>query len=602
MFKLFVMAFSLFLGFLFVLKDILILIFSPWPHLYRVVNTPALSFEEVYCYLPLAHNSPDAVSFFPTITLGVQRIILNYLCAGNLDIYILLMHGSFPLASFWILAKFYRRYVSWSWSILLAFFGVTFFNNFSSFKYILFILFNPSTFLSSASLTPLEITRCPIPSFTFFIFILCFYLCTQTYKISLRRSVMLSCLWALNLYVYLYNFIAGSLFWMVYLICAYRLQRKFFKTPLAKLLAINLLTMIVVSAPYFLAISGSLLLQAGKDVLPNLGLALHPTGFLLNDWGPLLSYLLPMTLTVILIRLYCADYYELFYKFTPVFILIAVELVILNSHLFLGYSLQNHLFSIRIGNFFCRYLYYLPIIYFFSHPFKPLFHTRNDGALAVFQFFNKWVIPNRRLITVLGILGISGVVITSSFKGSVWFDKGYLMRMQQVEQSAGLIKRELLPGERALSEDIAVNLLLSLKSPQASLFLNSFNSSVLSEEIIDRFVLYAKIFNWSKAQFLTFMLPAQNWQNYDKDNNALISDIDLKEGFGYWSVWHRRKMSADELNGYQSILEKKYRQGNLLEGLKRFKIGVIQAIHPPNTNVPIAQEKKASEGKIYEVR
>ena len=88
--KSFILIFSVFLFLLFGLKDILILTSKTWPHLYSVVNTSTLTYEEVYNYLPvftgtsdLAESAPmpgtdqkfDRLSFFPALTVRATNLL-----------------------------------------------------------------------------------------------------------------------------------------------------------------------------------------------------------------------------------------------------------------------------------------------------------------------------------------------------------------------------------------------------------------------------------------------------------------------------------------------------------------------------------------------
>jgi hypothetical protein len=83
---------------LFGFKDILLLLNQDWPHLYAVVGTPVLSWEESTIYLPLANHfslstplpaAPMAdptlsqFTYFPPLTLIVPGVFLQWLFLGN---------------------------------------------------------------------------------------------------------------------------------------------------------------------------------------------------------------------------------------------------------------------------------------------------------------------------------------------------------------------------------------------------------------------------------------------------------------------------------------------------------------------------------------
>ncbi|MBI5788064.1 MAG: hypothetical protein HZA78_04320, partial [Candidatus Schekmanbacteria bacterium] len=130
--------FSLLLIAVFSAKDILLLGSKTWPHLYPVINTSPLTFEEVYCYLPFLNRFSWATplpaapmvnpglsqfTFFPALSLITQGIILKWLCFSNPDVYLFISHFLFPLISFWLLFVIYRKFIAAPWALLFAFWG-----------------------------------------------------------------------------------------------------------------------------------------------------------------------------------------------------------------------------------------------------------------------------------------------------------------------------------------------------------------------------------------------------------------------------------------------------------------------------------------------
>ncbi len=589
---------------LFSLKDILILTSTLWPHLYPVVNTSPLTFEEIYCYLPfLSHFSLTNLSnftFFPTITIIVNGIIFKWICFSNIDIYLFLGHFLFLLLSFWLIVLIYKRYISMSWALLFAFWGIAFYKNFSSIGYVFHVICNPGDIIKAANLTPLEITRTPFPSFSFFVFILCFYLATLKYKMSLKQYIALTTLWSLNIYVYLHNFVAGIMFWFCYIIFTHYIHKSFNIKLLSRTLIINIFVMVVVISPVIIKLFFSTVID--KEIIQNLGLIYRNSGVIFNQWGIFLSYVLPLILTIIVIRCYCLDYYELFYKFTPIFIMIGVEIIMLNLHTILGSFLQPHLFSIRIGNFFSRYLYFIPVIYFFSASLKQLFHNKTENTVAkgIHAFFENYIIRYRVVISTLGIMGISFLIISSTLKYYNNHEKHVAPRMSVVCERA---KELIASGEcgTLVSEDIPVNLLLSVLSKNTLLLVNLFNNYILSEEILDRLVLFAHIYGWDEKQFLNFMMPHETYKLFYTDSNFVVSDDSLKNGFGYWLTWHRRKMEANESELYRQKLLDKYRNVGIKDALLKYEVKIIQSSGEINPVLPVKLLKTGKDTKLYVV-
>lgn len=567
---------SIYMLVIFGLKDFLILLFSDYPHLYSVVEIDAISFEEFYIYFPATGNFD--LGYLPELTILINWILYKVLFFSSIDLYLLFSHTIIPLASFWLLVFIYLRYLSMSWSVLLAFFGVTFFFDFSLFAYLADITNSLDNVVGSASLRPPEITRSPIPSFTFFIFALTYYVTTISHRVSDRRLMLYTLLWSLNIYIYLHNFIAGITFWFFYLIYAsYLKQREFDKGALAKLLLYNLGVVLVILLPF--AVSTSLLMvNAEVDVFQNYGLVEREAGPVVDKWGVFFSYLMPILLTAVIIRVYCRDFYELFYKFTPIFILIGVELLVLNLHIIFGSFFQSNLYNIRIGNFFPKYLYYVPVIYFLASPLKTLFHTDsiNKVAIGIHEFFGNYLLKYRYIVVSVGIGIVSILVISSNIKAFNHNVSKTSPRMNEVVQKYEELESIKAGGGIIVSEYIPVNMLLQTLRNENALFINSFGNPGKTDEIIERMALFARIFQWDEMQYLKFMMPGVGFKEMYAKNNFVISDETLKNGFGYWLTWHRRKMDGAQLSDYKALILKKFRGLDVMQFLAKYSVKAIQ--------------------------
>lgn len=609
-------VFSLFLAILFGLKDVLILMCSKWSHLYPVVNTNVLTFEEVYNYLPytihfsldnplpaapLALENYSKFTFYPAFTLIFTGFIYKYLCFSNVDLYLFVMHTIFSILSFWLLVAIYKKYISLSWSILLSFLGVTFFNKFSSLQYWWQNLLSFKGLIDNASMLPLEITRTPVPSLTFSFFLLCFYLSIKTYKISVRRYIFLTVLWSLNLYIYLHNFIAGIIFWYCYICFINRINNERVKwKELVRTYLIVLVITLLISLPIIIKYI-FLITPFDIEISKSLGVMNRNSGIIFNQWGWFISYVLPVLLVILVVLLYCADYYELFYRFTPLFIMMVVEFLVINIHMILGGFVQPDLFLIRIGNFFLRFLYFVPFIYFFTMPFKRLFHNNIHNMIAnrVHSILNLFAVRMKMLIIIIGIAGISTIVIASNIKNYRHHNIVTSERMEKVSNRLNELLTSNSSKGTVVSEDIAVNLLVPILSKNTTLLVNSFNNYIDRESITDRLVLFAKIYGWSREQFISFMMRNVEYEIFGKGNNFIIDDKTLNIGFGYMLVWHKRAMGVDELKAYEKELINKFENINLQVQLKKYDIKAIQAFDGINDEIKVKSITKNEDTNIY---
>lgn len=603
---------------LFGLKDVLILVNSDWPHLYAVAGNPVLSWEESYVYLPLANHfslstplpaapmaDPTLSQFtnFPPITLVLQGVLLRWIFLGNVDAYLLAAHTLLPAAAFWLLFLIYRRYVAESWSLLLAFWGVTFFHNFSSLGYWLDIV-GGSGFIEAASLSPLELTRTPTPSLSFLLFILTFYLATRDNKPTLRKMLLFSFLWALHLYIYLFNFIAGILFWFGYLVFARYLTDKAWRPfQIVHILALNGVVVLLVISPVLV---NQLLLASSLDreIWQRMGMIVATAGPITSEWGVFLAYLLPLVVVLFVTWISFADYYELAYRFAPVFVMIVVEIVVLNLHLILGRFFQPYLFSVRIGNFFSRYLYFIPIIYFISQPRKRVTHRSGRLSHALYPLYDTltaWVVRQQRLFALAGIALIAIPVVASSLK---YANHHAVQTASQMALAAARFDSltAIQPATSLVaSEEIAVNLLLPVRSQHETLLVSAFNNYVPEAEILERLLLFAHIYNWNEQQFLNFMLPNSLYEGFYTQNDFILSAEVLHNGFGYWLLNHRREMDAAELAAYEVMLVERFARFDVRAAAAQYNLTAVQSSRPINPALSVATTIPAGDTTIYQL-
>jgi hypothetical protein len=138
------------------------------------------------------------------------------------------------------------------------------------------------------------------------------------------------------------------------------------------------------------------------------------------------------------------------------------------------------------------------------------------------------------------------------------------------------VRQQDVAGGTLVFEDIAANLLLSVRTPFSTLMVSSFNNYVPKTELIERLLLYGKIFSWDEKVMLEFMLPAEWLKTMYEQNDFVFSDATFHKGFGYWLVWHRNKVTGEKLKEYTDYLLMRYRVLDLDQGKQRFNVvGII---------------------------
>ncbi|MBI5698778.1 hypothetical protein HZC35_00520 [Candidatus Saganbacteria bacterium] len=607
--------------FLLLFRDALILFCGKWPHLYAVINTTTLSWEEIYCYAPFANrvsltnlfpalpNADPLFAFFtnfPFLAIWVQGFILKIISGGNLDVYLLIMHVLFPALSFTLLYLVYRRFISQSWALLFSFLGVITYGNFSYFAYLRDLVaagINWGHVLALSSLSPLELSRAPSPSFTFFYFVLCFYLTIGNIKPSLQRIVGLSLLWGLNLYVYVFNFIVGALFWIAFIFYSSILvNKKIDRRDIAVKVAIAGALLALICLPL---VCKTLFFATPIDaqILDKMGMVTRYQGLIYSLQYFVSYFAIPVLVVLAVIRIFSFDYYELFYKFSPILILLFIEFLILNLHIVFGRFMQPHLFSTRLANYFFHYFYFVPIIYYLSNPPKTLFHNQffNSKVAQCSAFIREYFIEKRAYYISAIIVFVALVSLVSSWRNFDDYRQKIEPRMPVISERLAILTVKAEAGEVVVASDPAVNILVPAMTKQGSLWVNAFNNYEPTDRIIERLALFARIYDWDEARYLQFMLPSQIMKNIYTDRDFIFTDQVYRQGFGFWLVNHNKTMNDSELRAYKNIIIREYNRVNLKRGLAKYRVRFIGTDVPlrlPANNRVIAVKDKY---KVYEV-
>lgn len=598
------------------LRDGLILFASPWPKLHGIVDTCTLSWEEIVCYFPFANrvslanlfparpsSDPSFSHFtnFPFLTIWVEAFLYQVVCLRSAKFFLLVMHVLFPVASFALLYRIYQHYLGHrKWTLFFSFVGILTYNHFRLRDYLADVIGSPSLInaVSGASLSPPEITRLPSPSFTFFFFVFCFYLTLKIRKPDLSKILLMSLLWGINLYVYLFNFILGVTFWLLYLIYVQMLEDRRFqfwnilKTLIGPLLIIGACVM-----PVFInnvlhpsAINAEIMQRMSLVTRANAG------SF---QWGFfLLHFVAPIAGAFVLGKILSFDRYELFYRFTPILIVAFVELLMLNLHLIFGKFFQPHLFSLRIGVFFFHFLYLVPIVYYINRPPKLFSH----GSLS--RRFVETFYQTIRVIVVekssYYLIPLTLLVVLHSVASSV---KNWQLHksevapvMSEVDRAYQGLSETATKGQVVVSDLLPVNLLVPAFSSQASLWSNAFNNYESSEGIVERFALFARIYGWNETRFMDFMLPSSDWLGFYENPSFRLTPSIYENGMGYWLSYHQKTMTPEELEQYQLKLQTLFKTLNVPETLLKYQVAVIQA---KGSIDPVIRYKKMEKRPDY---
>jgi hypothetical protein len=580
---------------LFGLSDVLTLVGSDWPHLTGVVGVPLQRWEETVVYLPFAEafslrnplpiapafdKSLTGSSVYPWISFALSGALLKGVCLGNTDLYLLVAHTVPPVLSFWLIYLVYRRHISRTWAILLAFFGVTYFSGFHYAEGVRALLGGAGSLFPSG---PPEITRTPFPSLSLLLFLVPFTLTVRSARLDGGRVLGLGFLWALQIYVYFFNFVAGAAFFVLWLVYArWVTDRGFRPGKLAASVGAFLGICAVLGAPYYAAAAGPL----GEQLAEKLFTAPRTT-VVASNWGLAVAYGLPLLLLAVPFFLFQGDRYELFYRCMPVLLALVVDLGIGSLHLVIGPRLDPELYFHRISHILFRFFYFVPFLYFISLPEKALPPTAGRVSRWLHHtlpgLLRRYVHRFRLLYSAAGIGLLSVFIIASSIHRYHQHERRAAEPMEAIQSQALAADAAAdTPGSIVACESVAANLLVPATTEHAGLLVSAFGNFVDESLILERLVLYGKLFDWSEEEFLAFMLPHEPFvglSSYGERVPAITQEM-LHRGLGFWLLHHRTVMTADEREQYRAELLRAWRQWSREELLERHP---VQAVVPAET-------------------
>lgn len=586
---------------LFGLSDLLILLFSKYPNLYPILDVPLQRWEEIVIYapfgkafsfqnlFPIAPSYDPALcglSVYPIITFFILGIVFKVCALGNINLYLLLLHSIMPIFSFWLIYIIILRYISRSWSVLLAFLGVTYFSGFHYIDVIRLFVYGSEATESIFPYSLPEICRAPFPCISLILFLIPFYLTIRDNRLLPGRILVLSVIWGLQLYIYPLNFLAGTFFfgfWVIYARCLN--DRAFKLANIAQDLGKVFLIFIVLATPYYLKFKSPLGQQLASKTM--VSVSAHFVG---TDWGIFLGYIFPVAMLLLAFYLFHGDYQEIFYRVTPVLLVLVVEILMATLHLFLGSLLDPMLYYHRISNIFFRYLYFVPFFYFISLPKQPAYHHRQGFSAAVAEFFRAYIQRLRVVYCVVGISLISLFVILNHIYIYKRHENQVVPAMQGVLQQVQAVNQADLPaGALVVYEDLVPNLMQPAVTGNATLLANIFGNFVDDRLILERIILFAKLFNWSEDRLVSFLTPNETFQSFTsyKKERIVLDRQSLNNGLGYWLVNYNKVMDSEELNNYRENLLGLYRRQGLDELLQKHPVKLVLV----RDQIPLSLEK-----------
>jgi hypothetical protein len=316
-------------------------------------------------------------------------------------------------------------------------------------------------------------------------------------------------------------------------------------------------------------------------------------------------FFFPLALTAIVFFVKKIDPYEILTRFIHVYVLLLVEFVLVVSSAFLSKSLEIDVIQTRIALFFLHFYYYTPFIYLvtrqtgytYSYGMEANDISRNfdSGLNFVFNRLDKIYLP---LIALFLFIFVG----SSSYRSYGHYKDKRAPALEEIMSEYHEIGDILPAGSVLVSETPATNLLppLDFNNYYKTLWINSFTHNIPSSNIIDRLLLYAKIYNWPKEKILQFFSPGRLQQG-----RGAIVDLSKQNihesGVGYWLVHHKRKMETKALSQFLLNVSNRYDNIYIEKLLSDFSVTHIYSINAIAANIKVKSVTELSNGFLYYV-
>ena len=507
----------------------------------------------------------------------------------------------FPIISFYLLYKIFSRQLDKLWSIAISLTCILAFSDWPFRSFIVGIIKGLS-FEELTTIQPLEITHYPIPSFSIMIFLLLFYFSTKQRKMNFTNITLFTILWGLFTYVHAVDALFGLTFWFVYFpIQIFRQSGKRINSKYIKQITSQALIALLLVLPIILLFGETSI----NHSIENIGLITLGAGGSLDIFYISIYFFLPIVLTIIVFAVKKVDPYEILIKFIHVYILLSVELLLVVSSMFFLTGIETDVVQTRIALFFLHFYYYTPFIYLVT---RQTGYTYSQGMEAN-EFIRKFEIILNLIFNRLDKIYLPSIIIllfmfsgSSSYKSYKHYKEKELSIHKVVKKEYNELINSLPEGSVLVSDSPGTNLLppIDFNNNYKTLWINKFTHNVPSVKIIDRLLLYAKIYNWPEDRVLQFF--SKGFLQKGKGMGVDLSNENIyKSGIGFWFVHHKRRLDDSTLNKYLQTISNRYNNMNIDKLISEFSVTHIYSVSPISKDINIKYVQELNSGVLYHV-
>jgi len=498
--------------------------FVTWQKLIFLINSGDIFLNSSDIFKPLSLSV-----LIPYLSLWVSSLVIGVL---GLKASYLIVLTVIPTFCYYLMVRIFNTYLPLRWSIFMGFLGIIAIDNYPFREFLVntFLSIFTQNRIEVANELSLSITSFPFPTLSLLCFLYLFYKSLGRENSTSSGHLILSVLWGLQAQVHILNLLFGVPFWtMVLLICYWRRLGHSQRHTSAKFIIQNLLVLYLLSAPVMLSLLSSTFTS----------IQTQPNSNLSFDWFTLTAYfIIPVFMTVICYIAFRIDKVELWYRFTPIWVTMLVELFLIISWQVFGFGVPTEMLVSRLGLFFLHISYYIPPVYFLQRvPVKYSQGIESKKGVVLARTILHFLIGKASIIYLPILILFLGIFVAQGSKVS--FEKFTTEIKPQYEKATNEITRDASYssiGKYFYGHTAFSNLIIISKTTLPSLWTNAFTSSIDFEERLKRFALYGKLVGWSKDEFIGFMSPDKTFS--DRIENKVFSNEPIF-GLGHWLLFDK---------------------------------------------------------------
>ena len=530
----------------------------------------------------------NGFSYYPYLSLWLLGLLVAVLGPG---LALAASQVVFPTATFVLRALAFRLSLPRRWALMLAAVGVMAYSGYPLRDFLEGIAFGSGWRQLGTVFRP-DLTNVPFPAISAFAFVAVFYLTMRSQRLTSGRITGLTFAWALQTQVHLVNALFGIPFWLTYLLLRLWRQRRNDGNDVAAVARIwlgQVAITAIVSVPALAGLAGwfspgvtAAELFGGPGGPPSIPAAYYFAAY----------FVVPTILTAVVAAVRRIDPFEVWTRFWPIILFMALELLLALAYLFKGSGELPTLMFSRLGMFFLHMLYFVPLVHYAVRPIGSVSFSYGVEAHPLagrLRGFFRWLLDDASLIYLpLLFVVLTQFAVASGQQALEFEEQRREPAVREVRAQLDLMRTHPSDtGNAAAVENLAVNLNLHLLGDTASLVNNRFANQISTKDAIERMALYARAVGWDEAAFVRFMLPDEENRSVHSGQVLDWTKPDSVRSLGYWLVFHQRTLSQEERLELEAQLHQVFVTLDIVSVAKRVGLRrVLSTREPPPALYP----------------